>query len=72
MNLNSSRFSLVAVRVLNSKVFHGMCLGQPVAVKTMLEVTEDNVRAFRDEILLTATLRHPVSVNILHKSYELP
>ena len=54
------------------QVFYGMCLGQPVAVKTMLEVTEDNVRAFRDEILLTATLRHPVSVNILHKSYELP
>jgi hypothetical protein len=43
-----------------SKVFRGKCLGQPVAVKTMLDVTEDNVKAFRAEILLTATLRHPV------------
>jgi hypothetical protein len=29
----------------------------PVAVKTMIEVTEASVRAFRAEILLTATLR---------------
>jgi len=42
-----------------------MCLGQPVAVKTMFEVTEDNVKDFRAEILLTATLRHPVRTEIL-------
>ena len=41
------------------EVFKGTCLGQPVAVKTILDVTEANVRAFRAEILLTATLRHP-------------
>jgi hypothetical protein len=47
------------------QVFYGMCLGQPVAVKTMFEVTEDNVKDFRAEILLTATLRHPVRTEIL-------
>ena len=41
------------------KVFKGTALGQPVAVKTMLSITDASVRAFRDEILLTATLRHP-------------
>ena len=45
------------------EVFKGTCLGQPVAVKTMLDVTEANVKAFRAEILLTATLRHP---NVVH------
>jgi len=45
------------------EVFKGTCLGEPCAVKTMLNVTEDNVKAFRAEILLTATLRHP---NIVH------
>ena len=55
---------LVAVPDSTSKVFRGMCLGQAVAVKTMLDVTEENVQAFRDEILLTAMLRHPVSVNV--------
>ena len=42
------------------EVFRGSCLGQPVAVKTMIDVTEENVTAFRREILLTAKLRHPV------------
>jgi hypothetical protein len=51
----------LSICIVLLKVFRGKCLGQAVAVKTMLEVTEDNVRAFRDEILLTATLRHPVS-----------
>jgi len=41
------------------EVFQGLCLGQPVAVKTMLQVTEKNVKEFRAEVLLTATLRHP-------------
>mmetsp|Transcript_74390 Transcript_74390/g.149753 ORF Transcript_74390/g.149753 Transcript_74390/m.149753 type:complete len:354 (-) Transcript_74390:246-1307(-) len=40
------------------EVFKGTVLGQPVAVKTILKVTDANVRAFRDEILLTASLRH--------------
>jgi hypothetical protein len=41
------------------EVFIGNSLGQTVAVKTMLTVTEASVKAFRAEILLTATLRHP-------------
>ena len=32
---------------------------QPVAVKLMLKITVKSVRAFREEILLTAALRHP-------------
>ena len=34
-------------------------MGQPVAVKVMSKITDSSVRAFRNEILLTATLRHP-------------
>jgi hypothetical protein len=41
------------------EVFQGSVLGQPVAVKTMLSITEANVASFRAEILLTASLRHP-------------
>ena len=40
-------------------VFHGACLGQDVAVKTMRIVNAYNVQAFRSEILLTSALRHP-------------
>jgi serine/threonine protein kinase len=45
------------------EVFKGTCMGETVAIKTMLDVTEDNVKEFKDEILLTATLRHPNIVN---------
>jgi len=41
------------------EVFEGTVDGQPCAVKTMLKVTEANVKAFRAEIMLTATLHHP-------------
>jgi serine/threonine protein kinase len=41
------------------EVFKGTVLGQPVAVKTMLTITDESVKAFRNEILLTSTLRHP-------------
>jgi serine/threonine protein kinase len=47
------------------EVFMGTVLGQPVAIKTMLDVTEANMQAFRAEILLTATLRHPNIVNFV-------
>jgi len=47
------------------EVFTGTCMGEPVAIKTMLEVTEENVKEFRSEILLTATLRHPNIVNFV-------
>ena len=47
------------------EVFQGTCLGHPVAVKTMLQVTEENVKLFRQEIVLTATLRHPNVVNFV-------
>lgn len=47
------------------QVFQGTCFGQPVAIKTMLKVTEKNATAFRREILLTATLRHPNIVNFV-------
>jgi len=58
-------FSSLAALDVKLKVFRGKCLGEAVAVKTMLEVNEDNVKAFRAEILLTATLRHPVSLCLL-------
>jgi hypothetical protein len=38
---------------------HHSASSSVVAVKTMLRVTEVSARAFRREILLTATLRHP-------------
>jgi serine/threonine protein kinase len=47
------------------EVFRGECLGQQIAVKTMHKVTDENVRFFRAEILLTATLRHPNIVNFV-------
>jgi serine/threonine protein kinase len=47
------------------EVFKGTVLGQPVAVKTMLKITDVSVRAFRNEILLTATLRHPNIVSFV-------
>ena len=47
------------------EVFRGRCFSQLVAIKTMLHVTEDNVRMFRAEILLTSVLRHPCIVNFI-------
>ena len=41
------------------EVFKATCLGEPVAVKVLLEITEETVVGFRSEILLTASLRHP-------------
>ena len=40
-------------------------MSAPVAIKTMIDVTKDNVKAFRREILLTSTLRHPNIVNFV-------
>jgi len=47
------------------EVFKGTCMGELVAVKTMIDVTEANVREFKAEIVLTATLRHPNIVNFV-------
>jgi serine/threonine protein kinase len=41
------------------EVFKGTCLGSAVAIKTMLDVSDQNVLNFRAEIILTAALRHP-------------
>ena len=46
-------------------VFKGEYQGETVAVKTMKEVSESNMRDFRAEILLTATLRHPNIINLI-------
>jgi hypothetical protein len=51
------------------EVFLGRCKGQLVAVKSMLDVTEKNAQAFRSEILLTATLKHPNIVSLISTSY---
>jgi hypothetical protein len=52
------------------EVFRGTYLGrQPVAVKTMLHVTEASARTFRKEILLTATLHHPNIVSARKKLF---
>ena len=45
------------------EVFVGICFNEKVAVKTVLEVNEQNMSAFRAEIMLTCTLRHPCIVN---------
>jgi len=47
------------------EVFKGKCLTQDVAIKTMIDITENNVKSFKAEILLTATLRHPNIVNFV-------
>jgi len=48
------------------EVFQGTCVGfGPVAVKTMLQVTEKGVKDFKAEILLTASLRHPNIVSFV-------
>ena len=47
------------------EVFKGRCFSQEVAVKTVLKVTVDNMRTFKNEILLTAQLRHPSIVNFV-------
>lgn len=47
------------------EVFKGSCHGQAVAIKTMKDVTEVNVRSFRSEIILTAALRHPNVVQFI-------
>jgi serine/threonine protein kinase len=47
------------------EVFKGTCMGEFVAIKTMIDVTEVNVREFKAEIVLTATLRHPNIVNFV-------
>jgi len=52
------------------EVFKGTCMGEPVAIKTMIDVTEDNVLEFRNEILLTATLRHPNIVNFVGACWD--
>jgi serine/threonine protein kinase len=46
-------------------VFQGTCLGQPVAVKTIKKVNKDSIRAFRAEIVLTSTVRHPNVVSFI-------
>ena len=52
------------------EVFRGKLKGQPAAIKTMLEVTEENAKAFRAEILLTGILRHPNVVTMLGCCWE--
>jgi len=41
------------------EVFEATCLGARVAVKNILNITPQTLCAFRAEILLSATLRHP-------------
>jgi len=47
------------------EVFQGTCFRQTVAIKTMLKVTEESAKAFRAEILLTSSLRHPNLVRFI-------
>lgn len=39
--------------------------GNLVAIKTVIDVTDNNLRSFREEILLTASLKHPNIVNFV-------
>ena len=41
------------------EVFKGSLFGEPVTIKTLLDISRANVQSFRAEILLTSTLRHP-------------
>jgi len=47
------------------EVFRGRCFGQPVAIKTMIDVTVTNIHSFCAEILITSVLRHPCIVNFV-------
>ena len=47
------------------EVFYGEVLGNPAAIKTMLSVSAESVREFRDEIIMTASLRHPNIVSFV-------
>lgn len=47
------------------EVFKGTCLGKTVAIKTILTVSEQSLRAFRQEILLTSICRHPNIINFV-------
>jgi hypothetical protein len=47
------------------EVFQGLCLGEPVAIKTLIKVNEANLKVFKAEILLLSTLRHPNIVNFV-------
>ena len=64
------RFESVLGSGAYGKVFRGTFHGQPVAIKTMLDVTEESARSFRAEILLTATLRSPYVVTFLGACLE--
>ena len=41
------------------EVFHAICLGEEVAVKTLHRINDTSLAAFRGEILLHSSLRHP-------------
>ena len=53
------------------EVYQGRCFGQPVAIKTMIDVTVANVHLFCAEILLTSVLRHPCIVNFVGACWSL-
>lgn len=48
-------------------VYMGTCLGQTVAIKTMLMASEDSMLLFRAEITLTASLRHVIIPCPVHR-----
>lgn len=55
------------------EVFKGTVAGgEPVAIKIMLDINEDTARAFRSEILLTASLRHSAIVNFVGACKQMP
>ena len=52
------------------EVFKAKWNGQTYAAKTMKDVTEESARAFRSELLLTGSLRHPKIVNFAGACWE--
>ena len=51
-------------------MFLGGVGGREIAVKTMTEVTAASAKAFRAEIILTATMRHPNVVRFVGACWE--
>jgi serine/threonine protein kinase len=52
------------------EVFSGSCLGMPVAIKTMHVINEISVQGFRQEILVTSSLRHPCIVGFVGATWS--
>ncbi|MDP2438493.1 MAG: protein kinase [archaeon] len=55
-----------------SKVFFGSCFGLEVVLKTPVELSEDKIEEFRNEVRMLSTIRHPNICMFLGASLRPP